>query len=197
MFNKLRDKFNKYNDANQLSELLSKNEISKNEYYLLTDQIYIKYYSKNFDTNSVIENLNKFWGSDESFESIINKPNQNEISESTVSVSFSRRRAPNTSDVEMRFSKKVSTKSWSFKLSDEFTKSISKIDKKIQGRILEAIGKITQSPMSIVGDTIKPLTSNLSGYWRYRIGDYRLIYKPIEETYEILLITFVARGSVY
>ena len=52
MFNKLRDKFNKYNDANQLSELLSKNEISKNEYYLLTDQIYIKYYSKNFDTNS-------------------------------------------------------------------------------------------------------------------------------------------------
>ena len=105
MFNKLRDKFNKYNDANQLSELLSKNEISKNEYYLLTDQIYIKYYSKNFDTNSVIENLNKFWGSDESFESIINKPNQNEISESTVSVSFSRRRAPNTSD-EMRFSRK-------------------------------------------------------------------------------------------
>ena len=54
-----------------------------------------------------------------------------------------------------------------------------------------------QSPMSIVGDTIKPLTSNLSGYWRYRIGDYRLIYKPIEETYEILLITFAARGSVY
>ena len=145
MFNKLRDKFNKYNDANQLSELLSKNEISKNEYYLLTDQIYIKYYSENLDTNSVIENLNKFWGSDESFESIINKPNQNEISESTVSVSFSRRREPNTSDADMRFSKNVSTKSWSFKLSDEFTKSISKIDKKIQGRILEAIGKITIS----------------------------------------------------
>ena len=79
MFNKLRDKFNKYNDANQLSELLSKNEISKNEYYLLTDPIYIKYYSKNFDTNSVIENLNKVLD-DGSFESIINKPNQNEIS---------------------------------------------------------------------------------------------------------------------
>ena len=78
-----------------------------------------------------IENLNKFWGSDESFESIINKPNQNEISESRVSVSFSRRRAPNTSDANEIF-KKSAQNHGLLNFSDEFTKSISKIDKKFR-----------------------------------------------------------------
>ena len=75
--------------------------------------------------------------------------------------------------------------------------SIKKHDKKIQGRILEAITKITLSPKTIMGDTIKPLTGDLEGYWRYRIGDYRLIYKPVEKWSEILLISFSSRGTVY
>ena len=75
--------------------------------------------------------------------------------------------------------------------------SWNKLDKKLQGRILEAITKITLSPKTVMGDTIKPLTSDLEGYWRYRIGDYRLIYKPIEKWNEILLISFKARGSAY
>ena len=75
--------------------------------------------------------------------------------------------------------------------------SIKKMDKKLQGRILEAITKITLSPTTSSGDTIKPLTADLEGYWRYRIGDYRLIYKPVEKLREILLISFGSRGSAY
>ena len=88
-------------------------------------------------------------------------------------------------------------KNWGFIITKDFMNSIKKVDKNLQGRILEAITKITLSPKTIMGDTIKPLTGDLEGYWRYRIGDYRLIYKPVEKLSEILLISFAARGSVY
>ena len=88
-------------------------------------------------------------------------------------------------------------KNWGFKITKDFMNSIKKVDKNLQGRILEAITKLTLSPKTIMGDTIKPLTGDLEGYWRYRIGDYRLIYKPVEKWSEILLISFSSRGSVY
>ena len=88
-------------------------------------------------------------------------------------------------------------KYWGFKITKDFMNSIKKVDKNLQGRILEAITKLTLSPKTIMGDTIKPLTSDLEGHWRYRIGDYRLIYKPVEKWSEILLISFSSRGSVY
>jgi mRNA-degrading endonuclease RelE of RelBE toxin-antitoxin system len=62
--------------------------------------------------------------------------------------------------------------------SEDFIKSVAKIDKKLQGRILEALAKITEAPTTIIGDTVKPLSGDLKGLWRYRIGDYRLVYDP-------------------
>jgi mRNA-degrading endonuclease RelE of RelBE toxin-antitoxin system len=47
------------------------------------------------------------------------------------------------------------------------------------------------------GDTIKPLSHDYSGLWRYRIGDHRLVYQPVRSQKEILLVEFAARGSVY
>ena len=94
----------------------------------------------------------------------------------------------------VKFSK--SAPRWSLILSDAFVDSISKIDKKTQGRILEAMAKITQSPTTVQGDTIKPLTGNHKGLWRYRIGDYRLLYDPLPDNH-VALLSFEARGSVY
>src|SRR5262245_16252738 len=45
--------------------------------------------------------------------------------------------------------------SWTIGMSDEFLKSIGSVDKKIQGRILEAISKLSRSPNKPVGDTVK------------------------------------------
>lgn len=106
---------------------------------------------------------------------------------------------PYFSDIEMLgdFVSSCEDNEWKFSLSPEFIKSISKIDKKLQGRILEAITKITKSPTTPAGDTVKPLTNDLAGFWRYRIGDYRLIYVPNEKIREVTLMSFAARGSVY
>ena len=50
---------------------------------------------------------------------------------------------------------------WLFAMSDDFIKSIERIDKKLQGRVLEAITRIAHGPTTIVGDTMKPLTADL------------------------------------
>jgi|ERR1700686_2019810 len=86
---------------------------------------------------------------------------------------------------------------WYIGMSSNFSKAISKIDRKLQGRVLEALAHITESPTTIRGDTVKPLTGELQGCWRYRLGDYRLIYSPDQSSGDITLLAFASRGSIY
>jgi mRNA-degrading endonuclease RelE of RelBE toxin-antitoxin system len=71
------------------------------------------------------------------------------------------------------------------------------MDKKTQGRILEAIGKISRAPTVAAGDTVKALSGELKGCWRYRIDDYRLVYRPQYRFNRIVLLLFASRGSIY
>jgi mRNA-degrading endonuclease RelE of RelBE toxin-antitoxin system len=86
---------------------------------------------------------------------------------------------------------------WTFAMSPAFVKAVKSVDKTIQGRILEAMRKLWESPVEVVGDTVKPLTGNLAGLWRYRIGDYRLIYEPDMKKRLVVLLSFEARESAY
>ena len=86
---------------------------------------------------------------------------------------------------------------WYLGMSNEFTKAIRGIDRKLQGRILEAISYISRRPTSSKGDTVKPLSGDSKGLWRYRIGDYRLVYYPDNVGKRVVLVTFASRGSVY
>jgi mRNA interferase RelE/StbE len=84
---------------------------------------------------------------------------------------------------------------WKIGMSDEFLKSIKKIDKKLKGRVLEAIEELVRAPTIAVGDTVKRLTGAKTGIWRYRIGEYRLLYLPVDDC--VILVNFGPRGSVY
>lgn len=86
---------------------------------------------------------------------------------------------------------------WYLGMSDEFTKAIRRVDRKLQGRILQAISDISSKPTSLRGDTVKPLTGDLKGLWRYRVGDYRIVYRPDDQNRRIVLVAFASRGSVY
>jgi mRNA-degrading endonuclease RelE of RelBE toxin-antitoxin system len=98
-------------------------------------------------------------------------------------------------DVDILFS--LAEPDWYIGLSTEFTKSIAKIDKNKRARVLEAIGKLAEAPTTPRGDTIKPLTGDLAGLWRYRIGDDRLMYKPNQQSKKVVLVSFGARGGIY
>ena len=86
---------------------------------------------------------------------------------------------------------------WFIAMSQEFIKATRNIDRKIQGKILEAINSLCEDPLTQRGDTVKPLSNGLKGLWRYRIGDFRLVYKPDLSSHSVLLHAFAARGQVY
>lgn len=92
---------------------------------------------------------------------------------------------------------KTEIKGWLFSLTSKFRDSVSRLDKKLQGRILGSVMQICQNPMEPHGDTVRPLSGDLKGKWRYRIGDYRLIYQPDEKNRIIFLLAVFPRGEAY
>ncbi len=66
------------------------------------------------------------------------------------------------------------------------------MNRNIQLRIEAAIsGRLTKAPEAYG----KPLAANLSGYWKMRVGDYRVIYKVVKK--EIWILGIINRRDVY
>ncbi len=86
---------------------------------------------------------------------------------------------------------------WHVGMSSDFTAAVSAIDRKLQGRILEALTRLISNPLESKGDTVTPLTGELKGCWRYRIGDFRLIYSADKTSGDITLLAFSPRGAAY
>ncbi len=71
-------------------------------------------------------------------------------------------------------------------------KDLSSINRNIQSRIEAAIsGRLLQAPQSYG----KPLAASLAGYWKMRVGDYRVIYKVVKN--EICVLGIINRRDVY
>ena len=87
--------------------------------------------------------------------------------------------------------------SWSVAFTPAFRKSVADVDKKLQGRVLVAIAELSEEPDKVHGDTVKPLVGELKGLWRYRVGDYRLVYEPRPDKRIVVLLLFESRGGVY
>ncbi|MGA2463068.1 MAG: type II toxin-antitoxin system RelE/ParE family toxin [Thermodesulfobacteriota bacterium] len=87
--------------------------------------------------------------------------------------------------------------SWLISISNQFSRDIQNIDRKLQRRILIVIGTTYKDSTRPKGDIVKPLGSDFKGLWRYRIGDYRLVYHIDNESKHIILIAFASRGEKY
>ena len=86
---------------------------------------------------------------------------------------------------------------WSIAFTPTFRKAIATADRKLQGRVLSALTELSETPTTVHGDTRKPLSGELKGLWRYRFGDYRLVYEPREANRIVVLVDFGSRGTVY
>jgi mRNA-degrading endonuclease RelE of RelBE toxin-antitoxin system len=86
---------------------------------------------------------------------------------------------------------------WYVAFTSQFKKDLSGLDRRLMGRVLEKISEITEDPCRAIGDTIKPLGGEKKGFWRARIGDFRLVYFPDLEMGNISIHTLASRGSVY
>lgn len=88
---------------------------------------------------------------------------------------------------------------WAIGLSRGFKKDVAALDRKFLGRVFLALADMSEMdvPFDIKGDTFKPLTGELRGCWRYRLGDWRLVLKPDIDEGRIDVLLLAPRGSVY
>jgi len=80
--------------------------------------------------------------------------------------------------------------------SKEFKKNLKKLDKPIQDHVQSWIQKYLkncENPRAFG----KALTGNLSGYWRYRVGNYRIICEIKDNECIILAIKIGHRKEIY
>jgi mRNA interferase RelE/StbE len=66
------------------------------------------------------------------------------------------------------------------------------IDRKSQSRIRRAIEERLQTAPQDYGE---PLRKSLKGYWKLRVGDYRVVFKVVEA--EVWILAIRHRKSVY
>lgn len=85
---------------------------------------------------------------------------------------------------------------WTLHTSKHFDKDFKKLDRYTQ-RIIK--GWITKNIASAENPRAfgKPLTGNLAGLWRYRIGDYRLIAEIKDDCFVILALAVRHRREIY
>ena len=78
-------------------------------------------------------------------------------------------------------------------IDDKVVKDLRKIDKTWQTKIIANIKtKLVKDPY--LG---KKLVGDLSPYYRYRVGDYRVLYEIVESKVLIIVVKIKNRKNVY
>ena len=76
--------------------------------------------------------------------------------------------------------------------TEEAKSKIDRFDAVVKRQLKAAIERIAQNP-----DIGKKLTHELSGFWSYRSGDYRLVYQIFHKEVFVLVVTMGHRKKVY
>lgn len=79
--------------------------------------------------------------------------------------------------------------------SEKAQKAFSKMDKKTQSRILDYMDEV--AALTDPRSRGKGLTANLASFWRYRVGDYRIICQIQDSELIILVVDVGHRREIY
>lgn len=84
---------------------------------------------------------------------------------------------------------------WALETSAQFDKAARKLDRQVLRRVKVYLDEVCEldDPRS----RGKGLTGELAGYWRYRIGDYRVLVEIRDERLVIVAITLGHRSDIY
>lgn len=86
---------------------------------------------------------------------------------------------------------------WQIKLDDAAKKDMAKLDKQLARRITAFLRErvsVLDDPRSI-GEALKG--SKLGEFWKYRVGDYRIISSIEDDALRILVVRIGNRREVY
>lgn len=84
---------------------------------------------------------------------------------------------------------------WSIELSGSAVKTLKNLDRQTAGRIRDYLREL--ETLEDVRSRGKGTTANLSGLWRYRIGDYRAVCELQDGRLIVLVLSIGHRSRVY
>lgn len=83
---------------------------------------------------------------------------------------------------------------WTIKFKEDCRKEFTKLDYAVQQRIIRYLHERVRPEPKRFGD---PLTGDMKGFWRYRVGDYRIIVKLYDSELVVLAVRIAKRAIVY
>ena len=84
---------------------------------------------------------------------------------------------------------------WKVELADNARKQLARLDKTQAQRITKYLRRVMM--LEDPRDAGKALTGNLRTYWRYRVGDYRVIFEIRDAELVIVAVEIGHRSEVY
>lgn len=85
---------------------------------------------------------------------------------------------------------------WKVEVGDAADKELSKLDKQAAVRILKFLKErvaVSENPR-MLGESLK---GRFEDYWKYRVGDYRIICNILDDVITIVVIKIGNRKEVY
>jgi len=88
-------------------------------------------------------------------------------------------------------------KKWRVELSKDAIKYLKKLDKNASQRILDSLEKLETSETPLFNKDVRPLVGKLRGFYRLRVGTFRIIFELDNLKKRIGVHVIVPRGNAY
>ena len=88
-------------------------------------------------------------------------------------------------------------KNWRVELSKDAIKYLKKLDKSTSQRILDSLEKLETSENPLSHKDVRPLVGKLRGFYRLRVGEFRIIFELDRPNKRIGAHVIVPRGDAY
>ena len=84
---------------------------------------------------------------------------------------------------------------WTVDYTNTAKKQLKSLDKPVRERIKNFVQNLSELENPYLRGA--PLTGGLSGYWKYRVGDYRLLCEIHDDKLLVLIVKIGHRREVY
>jgi len=88
-------------------------------------------------------------------------------------------------------------KNWSAELSKRALKQLGKLSLKNRNRIFQNLEELKKMDNPLLHGEVRPLIGKLRGFYRLRIGDFRIIFELDRKKKRIGIHVVVSREDVY
>jgi len=88
-------------------------------------------------------------------------------------------------------------KSWSVELSRSALKALDQLERKTSLRILDRLEELGQCDNPLRHKDVRALEGKLKPYYRFRVGEYRVIFELDPEYKRIGILAIAPRSKIY